>query len=183
MAARDDGAASGRGARQLREWRGTRSSPSACSSSNGTSSALDRRVERVLGQQRLERRRVGAGTPARRCAGRAQQPVALAGQMATTARRADRRGGDDREVAAHARAAQRDRHAGGSRPATAATSSSARPSSVPPVSPWPRRSKPTAESPAAAAARAKSWWLSLHEPAPWRITTPAHGSPSGSHSE
>ena len=33
------------------------------------------------------------------------------------------------------------------------------------------------------AARAKSWWLSLHEPAPWMITTPAHGSPSGSHSE
>ena len=67
--------------------------------------------------------------------------------------------------------------------ATVATSSSARPSSSPPLSPCPRWSKQTAESPALRAARAKSWWLSLLEPAPWMITTPAHGSPSGSHSE
>ena len=50
--------------------------------------------------------------------------------------------------------------------AIATTSSSARPSIGPSLSPWPRWSNAIAASPAASAARAKSWWLSLHDPAP-----------------
>ena len=50
---------------------------------------------------------------------------------------------------------------------------------APPVSPCPRMSKRTAASPRRAAAAAMSAWFSLRDPAPWRITSPPHGSPSG----
>ena len=111
---------------------------------------LDRGVERVLGEEALERRHVGAEVEARRCAGRA------AGRRRSPGRspprpRAQALGGEDRQVAAHARAAQRQRPSPSSA-AIVATSSSARPSSAP-LAPCPRWSKHTAASPAARAAR------------------------------
>ena len=76
-------------------------------------------------------------------------------------------------------AAIRDRNSA----AIATTSSIARPSSGPWLSPWPRWSNAIAASPAPKVARAKSWWFSLHEPAPWSVTTPAGAAARGSHSE
>src|SRR4051794_15941146 len=58
-----------------------------------------------------------------------------------------------------------------------ATSSTARPSSGPGLSPCPRASNASAARPPSAHARAKSKWLSLRESAPWRITTPAVAAP------
>src|SRR3954447_12966317 len=60
-----------------------------------------------------------------------------------------------------------------------AMSVSARPSSAPVLSPWPRMSKQTAASPSARHARAKSKCDSLHEPAPCSTTTVAIGSDAG----
>ena len=69
-----------------------------------------------------------------------------------------------------------------SRVAIAVTSSSTRSSIGPSLSPWPRWSKEIAASPSGSAARAKSWWLSLQDPAPCRITIPPRAGSSGSHS-
>ena len=65
------------------------------------------------------------------------------------------------------------------RAAIASTSSNAVAPNAPSERPCPRASKASAASPSARQPRAKSKWLSLADPAPWQITTPADGSPSG----
>src|SRR5437763_3987721 len=64
-------------------------------------------------------------------------------------------------------------------PMSPSTPASIRPS----LAPWPRWSNEMAANPAASTILAKSWWLSLQDPAPWRITTPPWISPDGIHSE
>ena len=108
-------------------------------------------------------------------------------------RRADRHHGAERRVAgrgvdgreaAHARSAQRNPRARA--PGAAPPSPARRPRRPGPNSPserpWPRASKASAAMPSSRHPRAKSKWLSFADPAPWRTTTPASGSPSGRNS-
>ena len=113
---------------------------------------LERRWRRAAPSGPRRRRRTRSGSrAARRVSARRPRPGR---SPPPRPRRAGRRG-DDRQVAAHARAAQRDRgllvadRARAARPAIAATSSIARPSIGPPLAPWPRWSKATAASPCA----------------------------------
>ncbi len=96
-----------------REWEtGTRSSPSACSRRTGisrssiarVSSCSTRKADRASSSARKSKR------PSRRPR---RSPVAEAGQIATTPAAPTRAGRHEREVAAHARPAQRARDAGG----------------------------------------------------------------------
>ena len=109
MAARDDDELRARVARapgQLaRVGDRDRSSPSACISSSGTSSCSTAASSRVLGEQRLERGDVGRELE---LAAAERAPQAVRARRADRDHRpgADARGGDDREVAAHARPAQ-----------------------------------------------------------------------------
>ena len=155
-------------------WTGTCSSPSACRSRIGDLERVDRRLEVVAGDQAP---RAPARRPRRRSSSeRSPRQQALGGAPGRSRRPPPpprRAAAHERQPAAHARAAQ------GHRPGAAA----ARPS-------WPRRRarggrarrrsrrgragrRPPPRGPPPRAARAKSWWFSLDEPAPWRITTPA----------
>ena len=71
--------------------------------------ALDRRVERVLGQEGLDRGHVG-GEVELAAAQAAPQPVRARGADRDHGARAERLGGEDREVAAHARPPHGERH-------------------------------------------------------------------------
>ena len=50
---------------------------------------------------------------------------------------------------------------------------------TPPLWPWPRKSKVSAASPAAAACSPMSWWFSLRLPAPWHTSSAPRGAPAG----
>ncbi len=87
---------------------GTTSSPSACSSRSGTSRARTASVSSWASSRATTASRSTAKSnrPPRTPT---ESPTADAGQIATTARRARLRGGDQRQVAAHRGAAQADR--------------------------------------------------------------------------
>ena len=121
----------------------------------------DRRLEVVAGDEPLERRPVGLEGERVRAQPAEQALGAAPGRSRRPRPRPRRR----RRRAPSSRPCSSPRSAtgpGGRSEAIVATSSSARWSSAPPLSPCPRWSKTTAASPAARAARAKSWWFSLH---------------------
>ena len=181
-----------------------RASPSACRApprrrARGRASAASRPAARTASPTSLLVE-PGRPAPARRCASASSalpagggSPSATrrtssasihsaAGQIATTAAtRVAGGAGVDREQAAHARAAHRDPVAVHLRPFGEHAASAphvvdhARARASPSVSPWPRLSKVSAAKPLLAAARAKSAWFSLREPAPCRTITAGHG--------